>query len=91
MDFECNALLKLQIHLVYPNVEDLVLIDLKRLLPKKYKFFKWSKQIIAFWGNDWSNGVSKSPGAIVITRIPLSAKSRAKGKVIETIAPLEAA
>eukprot|EP00962_Isochrysis_galbana_P042484 scaffold15922_cov111-Isochrysis_galbana.AAC.3 len=36
-------------------------------------------------------GVSNTPGAIVTTRIPRGARSRAMGNVIPTIAPLDAA
>ena len=35
-------------------------------------------------------GVSNTPGAIVITRMPNRANSRAIGKVIDTTPPLEA-
>ena len=41
-------------------------------------------------GSPARSGVSKMPGAIVITRIPFLASSRAMGRVIPTIPPFEA-
>ena len=41
-------------------------------------------------GNPASSGVSNVPGAIVHTRTPDDARSRAAGSVIPTIPPLEA-
>ncbi|OPY11369.1 MAG: hypothetical protein A4E67_00210 [Syntrophaceae bacterium PtaB.Bin038] len=41
-------------------------------------------------GRSASMGVSKSPGAIVMTRMPYSAHSRARGRVIPTTPALEA-
>ena len=43
------------------------------------------------WGMPISIGVSMMPGAIVITRMPLRASSRATGRVSATTAPLEQA
>ena len=42
-------------------------------------------------GSAASSGVSKRPGAIVITRTPREAMSRAAGRVMPTMPPLEAA
>ena len=42
-------------------------------------------------GAEASNGVSNTPGATVITRMPRLAKSLAMGKVMATMPPLEAA
>ncbi len=41
-------------------------------------------------GSAASSGVSKRPGAIVITRIPRLARSRAAGRVMPTMPPFEA-
>jgi hypothetical protein len=41
-------------------------------------------------GNAASSGVSNSPGAIVTTRIPAEARSRAAGSVMPTTPPFEA-
>ena len=42
-------------------------------------------------GRAASSGVSKRPGAIVITRTPREAMSRAAGRVMPTMPPFEAA
>src|SRR2546429_247091 len=44
----------------------------------------------ASWGNAASRGVSNVPGAIVFTRTPRLARSRAAGNVRPTIPPLDA-
>ena len=41
-------------------------------------------------GRPASSGVSNRPGAIVITRMPDEARSRAAGSVMPTIPPLDA-
>ena len=41
-------------------------------------------------GRPASNGVSNRPGAIVTTRMPLLARSRAMGNVIPTTPPFDA-
>src|SRR4029077_11655038 len=44
----------------------------------------------ASFGNAASSGVSKIPGAMVQTRMPLRERSRAIGRVMPTIPPLDA-
>src|SRR5579863_5612041 len=50
----------------------------------------WPSEIRAGSGKVPSKGVSKIPGAMVMTRMPSRASSRAMGKVIPTMPPLEA-
>jgi hypothetical protein len=51
----------------------------------------FKQELWTFAGSASINGVSKRPGAIAITRMPDMLKSRAKGNVIEAMAPLVAA
>ena len=48
------------------------------------------REALAGSGRPASNGVSNSPGAMVTTRISLSARSRAIGRVMPTTPPLDA-
>ncbi len=48
------------------------------------------REALASSGNPARRGVSNNPGAMVITRIPNCANSRAMGRVMPTMPPLEA-
>ncbi len=48
------------------------------------------REALASSGSPASRGVSNSPGAMVITRMPREANSRAMGRVMPTMPPLEA-
>src|SRR5215472_15157085 len=50
----------------------------------------WPRDCRAASGSAPKSGVSKIPGAMVTTRMPSRARSRANGKVIPTIPPFEA-
>jgi hypothetical protein len=50
----------------------------------------WPSDSCAFSGRPANIGVLKRPGAMVITRMPSRARSRAMGNVMATMAPLDA-